>query len=382
MSERIFISYSRKDAEFVLKLRADLHAAGLSTWIDQHDIQTGAEWMASIVKGIKGCSITIAVLSPDAVASGAVIRELSLADENKHTIIPLRYKPTELADAMQYILAGRQWLDFIHGSYTDNTVKLLKVLPPARSLKIKGPIDMEFVLVSKGCFLMGSRPENELADGDEKPQHAVILTNPYWIGRFPVTQAQYQHFVEAIGWKHTRVKDWQTKLNHPAVNVSWEDARAFCTWLSGRQRGLPAGYQFRLPTEAEREKAARGEDGREWPWGNEWDVNFCNSSEAQVVDTTPVSNYSPEGDSPCGAADMAGNVWEWCSDWYDAGEYAGRLKEQAEVVDPTGPALGDLRAARGGSYCDGRWFSRGASRFGFFPASASDVIGFRVVVSL
>jgi formylglycine-generating enzyme required for sulfatase activity len=382
MPERIFISYSRKDSEFVLKLRTDLHSAGLSTWIDQHDIQSGTEWMASIVKGIKGCSITIAVLSPNSVASGAVIRELSLADENKHMIIPLKYKPTELAEPMEYILAGRQWLDFMHGSYPENLVRLLKVLPPARILKIKNPIEMEFVLVPKGRFLMGSQPDNELADGDEKPQHLVEVSYFYWIARFPVTKAQYQSFVEKTGRQHTWVKDWQNKLNHPVVNVTWEDAQAFCLWLTESKTGLLDGYCFRLPTEAERERAARDKDSREWPWGNDWDANFCNSSESQIVTTTPVGSYSPEGDSPCGAADMAGNVWEWCSDWYDAGEYDRRLKDQEEVIDPIGPVVGDTRAVRGGSYCDSRWFARGASRFGFNPNISSDMLGFRVVASL
>lgn len=131
------------------------------------------------------------------------------------------------------------------------------------------------------------------------------------IGKTPVTNAQYAAFVEAT--KRKVPKHWKRLLrqdripsgkeNHPVVNVSWYDAVAFCRWLS-QETGQP----FRLPTEAEWEKAARGADGRIYPWGDEQLTNeLCYLGSG----TTPVGRYSPQGDSPYGCADMAGNVWEW-----------------------------------------------------------------------
>ncbi|MGQ0602386.1 MAG: formylglycine-generating enzyme family protein [Anaerolineales bacterium] len=235
---------------------------------------------------------------------------------------------------------------------------------------------VEFVEIPAGKFLMGSRADDPNASDGEKPQHTVEITRPYRIGHYPVTNAQYRAFAEAEKTK------WKTKSldDHPAVNVSWEDAVAFCKWLTAQHKAeLPQGTVFRLPTEAECEKAARGEYGNEYPWGNEWDPKKCNTGEGGPGTTTPVGAYSLAGDSPYGVADMAGNVWEWCADWSNDTEYQRRAGK--EVKDPTGPASGVFHALRGGAWSFDRDYARCACRNGDDPVDRNSVLGFRVVAA-
>lgn len=236
-------------------------------------------------------------------------------------------------------------------------------------------LDMELCLVPAGEFLMGS-PRGEGKD-DESRQHTVHL-DAYYIGRYPVTQAQYARFVQEANypvpfgdWDSAKPYNWHQKRktppkgkeNHPVVLVSWRDAVAFCEWA-----------ELRLPTEAEWEKAARGTDGRIYPWGNEWNLKRCNSFEGGKGGTTPVGAYSPSGDSPYGCADMAGNVWEWTSSlkrWYPYQAHDGR-----EDLAASG-----FRVLRGGSFEDWGGGIRCAYRSGYNPDFGFDLIGFRVAVS-
>ena len=158
---------------------------------------------------------------------------------------------------------------------------------------------LEFVQVPTGGFLYG-----------ENKQRMGLDT--FWIARAPLTNAQYKVFVEAT--KYTAPSHWDSgriptgKESHPVVNVSWDDAQAFCRWAG-----------VRLPTEREWEKAARGTDGRTYPWGEAApNGELCNFNNL-VGDTTAVGGYT-KGVSPYGLLDMAGNVWEWCEDWYETGK--------------------------------------------------------------
>jgi serine/threonine protein kinase len=166
--------------------------------------------------------------------------------------------------------------------------------PPQRIVKAN-PANMEWVSIPAGPFLYGERKQRK------------EIAEAYEIGKYPVTNAQYKLFLDDNP-NHQVPGDWDSsrrmypsgKANHPVVNVNWEDAQAFCRW---------GGY--RLPTEVEWEKAARGTDGRTYPWGEEWvDGKYCNSLEARPGGPTPVDQY-PTGVSPYGAWDMSGNVWEW-----------------------------------------------------------------------
>ena len=170
-------------------------------------------------------------------------------------------------------------------------------------------LEPEMIRIPAGTFLMG---DDEISNAS--PQHEVTLEE-YEIAKYAVTCKQYKLFLEANptykvpeGWSGTQYP--KGKANHPVVNVSWYDATAYAEWLS-----RVTGKDYRLPTEAEWEKAARGTDGRKFPWGDEFDTKKCNTAESGIGDTTPVDTY-PDGASPYGVMDMAGNVWEWCADWY------------------------------------------------------------------
>jgi formylglycine-generating enzyme required for sulfatase activity len=253
----------------------------------------------------------------------------------------------------------------------------------------------ELVTVPAGPFLMGD-DEDERA----RPQHEVRLA-AFKIGVYPVTNAQYLRFVEATGraWRSDEGRRPE-RANHPAISVSWHDARAYCAWLTEvwRTEGKVAADEVvRLPSEAEWEKAARGglpspSEGeglgervktRIYPWGDDWDETKCNTSELGLGDTTPVGIF-PEGASPYGCLDMAGNVWEWTislwgKDWlkpefkypYDSTDGRENLEAGNDV----------LRVLRGGSWSGSRSDARCAFRYWDYPGYHWLGSGFRLVVS-
>jgi formylglycine-generating enzyme required for sulfatase activity len=197
------------------------------------------------------------------------------------------------------------------------------------------------------------------------------------MARFILTNEQYAQY---LGKEKHPVKDWTKKKDHPVVNVSWDDAMAYCKWFNQTFKSELGDLLLRLPSEAEWEKAARGAYGNEWPWGNEFDPNKCNSNEGKKGGTTPVGAYSSfGGDSPYGCADMAGNVWEWCTDWYAEDEYKKRVS--AAIADPRGPQSGTSRVLRGGSFDVNYWLVRCALRSGGYPDNRNLSLGFRVCVS-
>lgn len=211
--------------------------------------------------------------------------------------------------------------------------------------------------IPAGSFTMGSNDYD-----NEKPVHTVYL-DKYYIGKYEVTVGQFKKFCNATGKTMPEQPSWNNRDDHPVVNVSWNDAKAYCDWAG-----------LRLPTEAEWEKAARGTDGRTYPWGNAWDNTKCNSRENgdRYSNTSPVGSF-PSGVSPYGCYDMAGNVWEWCNDWYDKNYYGS-----SPSSNPTGPSSGDLRVLRGGGWYNGADLCRSADRFRDFPDIRYYYVGFRV----
>ena len=224
---------------------------------------------------------------------------------------------------------------------------------------------LEWVDVPSGEFLMGSGEDDRMAFDDEKPQRRVYV-DAYRIGKYPVTNVQYRAFVVAAG--HSMPGHWEGdeipagKENHPVVEVNWEEAVAYCGWASG-----VTGEQIRLPSEAEWEKAARGTDGRRYPWGKEWQEGRCNLKEAGVLDTTPVGRYRG-GVCPYGAHDMAGNVREWTDSWYQA--YPGSTRK-AEAYGRKN------RVLRGGSWNYFERNVRAAYRDRIDPSIRDSNVGFR-----
>jgi formylglycine-generating enzyme required for sulfatase activity len=247
---------------------------------------------------------------------------------------------------------------------------------PDRRLTITSPIELELVRVPAGEFQMGSNPAlDKQAAQDEQPQHWVDLPE-FYIGKTPVTNAQYLTFVRAT--KHRAPSHWrrllrpamipQDKETHPVVFVSWHDAVAFCQWL-----GRETGRHFRLPTEAEWEKAARGTDGRLYPWGNAPPTNELCNFLFSVKDTSPVGRYAIRGDSPYSCADMAGNVWEWTHSLYR--EYPYHPSDGRQDSAATGH-----RVARGGACFVDAEHVRCAFRGRNHPHNRYNHWGFRVAL--
>jgi formylglycine-generating enzyme required for sulfatase activity len=233
--------------------------------------------------------------------------------------------------------------------------------------------------VPPGPFLMGSdRGRDSQAFDNELPQHQVTLPG-YWIGRYPVTVAQFRAFVEASGHKPQDPDSLKGPGDHPVLWVPWYDALAFCRWLSER-----VGIPVTLPSEAEWEKAARGTDGRVYPWGDEPpDGGRCNFG-GNVGSTTPVGRYSPRGDSPYGCADMAGNVWEWTRSLWGEGLAKPNFKYPYDPEDgrenlETGRDA--RRVLRGGAFNFGGRLVRCAARYWSYPNSRGRLNGFRLVAS-
>ena len=154
------------------------------------------------------------------------------------------------------------------------------------------------------------------------------------------------------------------------TDPSWDLAIAFCDWLSQITNKHAA-----LPTEAQWEKASRGVDGRIYPWGNlPPNITYCNH-DSEVGSATEVGKYSPQGDSPYGLADVAGNIWEWCTDWYDENYYSNTPYE-----NPVGPASGQFRVMRGGAWSLGAKFLRCAYRYWALPYKNWEEMGFRIAI--
>ncbi len=233
------------------------------------------------------------------------------------------------------------------------------------------PVDgMTLVCVPAGEFTMGTESSDPASD---EPAHQVML-DAFWIDQTEVTNAMYQQCVAAGACTAPRKDRSSTRINYydaseyatfPVVYASWDVAASYCRW-AGRT----------LPTEAQWEKAARGTDGRIYPWGNQAPTcrlaNFGNC----VADTNAVGNY-PKGVSPYGAYDMAGNVYEWVADWYGEGYYS-----QSPSANPTGPSSGDSRVVRGGTWSDDALRVRATDRNYNRPDFDNFYYGFRCAWSL
>jgi formylglycine-generating enzyme required for sulfatase activity len=389
------------------KLRAE---PWIQPWLDEEELYPGDDWELAIEKAVENSDVVLACISNGSINKrGFVQKELRFAldvalemPEETIFIIPLRLEECSPPRSL------RDWhyADYFEGQRERGFQRLLVSLkrradslglkietpgpvgrvsnptkaPPAKqsqaaSLTYDSPPDkltlsngMEFMRVPAGRFLMGSRNDNKLAGSDEKTQHVVDIPYDYWMARFPVTNAQYSQF-KKDGFD-------KGKENHPVVDVSWNDAMTYCQWLNNLLKAeLPSGLVLRLPTEAEWEKAARGTDGREYPWGNQFDKNKCNTDEGGKGGTTPVGLYSPQGDSPYGCADMSGNVWEWTHSLKKA--YPYNVKDGREDEKASG-----ARVLRGGSFLGNDGVARCACRYdGGLGSFYHYHLGFRVCAS-
>ncbi len=238
----------------------------------------------------------------------------------------------------------------------------------------------EMVSIPAGPFLMGATPQSNASDW-EKPQFTIELPD-YSISKYPITVGEYAQFLEDSGKPAPQQTGWLTlkptaaRAILPVSGVSWYDAMAYCQWLQEK-----TGRPYCLPTEAEWEKAARGIDGRLYPWGNEWDSSKCNNSNKITA-----VNAFPDGQSPYGCLDMVGNLREWTStlwgtDWRtNRSSFTYPYQHHDQRDDPS--ASPDIyRILRGGSFQDNSDQLQCTTRFWYDPNGKDKLHGFRVVMS-
>ena len=252
-------------------------------------------------------------------------------------------------------------------------------IPPANAQAgdpwVRPADNMTMRFVPSGTFSMG----HTNISADESPIHDVTLDS-FWIDQTEVTNAQYAKCVQDSTCRRVGIatEAGYNGADQPVTGIRWDNAQGYCEWAGGR-----------LPTEAEWEYAARGKEGYTYPWGNIFDgekANFCDENctfewrngavNDQYEFTAPVGTYSPAGDSWVRAQDMAGNVWEWVSDWYGSDYYAQFVQD-----NPTGPERGSEKVLRGGSWFNGATDLRSANRYNLDPTSQYYSVGFRCVFS-
>jgi formylglycine-generating enzyme required for sulfatase activity len=394
-----FISYAREKLDAAQRLYDDLKRAGVDPWLDVKSLRGGAPISATIKRAIKSCRYFIVLLSAESVKVSYVNRELREAlerlgdfPETDVYLIPVRLEDVQPA---QEALENLNWINMFP-SWDDGLREILISIfgenaPSGGEEKSSEPEifvfkEREFVRIPAGPFLMGSeesraRELNAAYRTDsfslEMPRRETSVAE-FYIARYPVTNSEYQQFINEVADQPIPFRDdafssrfnWnqQTRTHpegmesHPVVLVSWHDAQKYCRWLGGR-----------LPNEAEWEKAARGTDGREWPWGNAWELGRCNTGESNWGTTTPVEEYADLGDSPFGVRDMAGNVWEWCSSLLLP--YPYRADSRREAVSGEG-----RRVIRGGPWDNGKDYARCAVRGGTLPGDFGANVGFRVAL--
>jgi formylglycine-generating enzyme required for sulfatase activity len=436
IEKTVFISYRRKDISWALAVYQDLTHQGYDVFFDYTSIPSG-DFEQIIISNIKARAHFVLILTPTTLdrcgePGDWLRREIEKAIDEKRNIIPLffdgfnfgtpttsekltgklknvsRYNgmnvhhdyfleamerlrtkflnvqldtilhpiSTEVQEVVkeEKLAANKALLQSVNErSVTQQktiieTPKTLPVATPPNKITLSN--GMEFMHVPAGKFIMGSNNGGD----NEKPQHTVDIPYDYWMARYPVTNEQYNVYVNAEGNNHP-VSDWQNKKDHPVINVSWDTAMKYCQWLSNLLKAeLPTEMMVRLPTEAEWEKAARGTDGREYPWGNAFDKDKCNSSKGGKGDTTSVGMYSPQGDSPYGCADMAGNVREWTYSNYESYPYSAKDGREDEQK-------GGARVVRSGAYGREGSALRCTYRGRLDPYLAWNSPGFRVGVS-
>lgn len=238
---------------------------------------------------------------------------------------------------------------------------------------------LKMVYVPQGEFMMGS----DNGFNEEKPIHKIRITQGFWIGLTPVTNASYAKFIAARGYatqSYWTLEGWkwrQEKVrtgpygyrgfdapNQPRVSINWYEAFAFCNWAG-----------LRLPTEAEWEYAASGPENRVYPWGNDFDPDRAIYEENSGGITHAVGEGIREsGASWCGALDMAGNVWEWCADWHQRDYYSNSSSDS-----PSGPISGEMRVVRGGSWGNNPICTRTTHRHPKNPIDFAKRNGFRCI---
>jgi formylglycine-generating enzyme required for sulfatase activity len=390
---KIFLSYASEDRAVAEQLALALGAAGHDVFFDREDLPPGDEFHSRIRRAIERSDQFVFLVSPYALDAGSyTLTELEIARKTwpnpARRVLPVLVRPTELAGIPGYLKSvtllapeGNVVASVVDAGHRIARARRqalltrcalagagLAVLVAAFGVywlrhsdadEITGKDGAPALRVPRGVFTMGD---------DENAPRREIYTDGFYIDKFEVTAGRYAGFMKATGpirppegWDEI---DLARGAQLPVTGVDWHDAQAYCRWAGKR-----------LPTEAEWEKAARGDDGRLYPWGDETPsperANFANSSpKAYDGGLTPAGAH-PAGRSPFGVHDMAGNAAEWVADWYAEG------MARADTRNPQGPQTGKARVVRGGGRFDPGERMAATRRYYASPHQRSEDIGFR-----
>jgi len=414
---RLFISYSSQYQHDVDALAQFLQARGANIWLDHTQLTPGtANWQQAIEAGIQQATHIVYAASPAANSSNYVHAELKLAEYYQKPVIPYWLDGDAWVKCAPMEMIRIQFIDARHGKRAEAQERLAQTLglahqpvagtviaatplpqPPPQAVPTFVPPRLQqlgyqgrvvnsvkvmtspVITIPAGTFLMGSDKSKDPQTFDfELPQETVTLGG-YGIAQYPLTVAEYACAVGqtvqgnkiAEPTSSDNLVTWHKQRqhpDHPVVNISWNDSLRYSQWLA-----RVTGQQWRLPTEAEWEKAARGPDGLLYPYGNTYDASKGNTEDT-VGTTTPVGSY-PQGASPYGVFDCSGNVWEWTSNIFKA--YPYQANDGRENLAAT-----DKRVLRGGSWGDGSRNARAAYRIYLSVALRDNFAGVRLALSL
>ena len=352
----VFVSYAHKDGHLVYPEINALHDSGIRIWFDG-GIDPGNEWPEDIARALSKAQMFLVFITPSSVESQNVRNEINYAINKKKSFLAVHLQETQLPGGLELRMGDIQAI-LKYRMTEDNYNKKLVDSFSKGVIEEKKKTEIEMVLISAGKFLMGS-PESEKSRFDNETQHEVILSNSFYMGKYPVTQEQW----ESLGMRN-RSEEEGAKL--PVTAVSWEDCQEFIKKLNAKTDG---GY--RLPTEAEWEYACRAGTTTAYSFGDEvtpQDANYYYYG-SNIDKPLAVGSYKPNA---FGLYDMHGNVWEWCEEWY--GNYP-----TGGVTDPIGPTTGEYRVLRGGSFRYDESFARSSFRGCDTPTGRGDFGGFRLV---
>ncbi|MBN1964308.1 MAG: SUMF1/EgtB/PvdO family nonheme iron enzyme [Anaerolineae bacterium] len=411
----VFISYSKQDIVFARQLRKKLEAAHFAVWMDEQQLTPSDRWWREIEQNLQQCAAVVVIMSPASRESDWVERELLYAERLQKPVFPVwiagdiwpRLANIQVNDMRQGIDAGlpplleglkpvvpvskrRRIRQRSQPRRISRTRRLLEHLAFTVLMMILGVVvvlvldsvlygdddDVEtrtvrnvtLVHVPEGCFTMGS----EAGRPNERPPHEVCVDG-FWIARTEITNNQYRKCVEDGACPPPEPSgeyefDNPELAKHPVVNVTWHQAAAYAEWLGGV-----------LPTEAQWEYAARGSDGRLYPWGDD-EPNCERAVLTGCSDFAEPVGRHESGASWVGALDMGGNVWEWVADNYIRdGENYYEVVEPG-ILNPPGLPEGNERVLRGGSYLAEWCPGRATCREHFEPDFTNIDVGFRVVM--
>jgi formylglycine-generating enzyme required for sulfatase activity len=413
----LFISYAHADGDRVYPEIKALYDQGYRIWYDE-GITPGNEWSEEIARAITDSAMFVVFISQAAIQSRNVRREISFALNKNKLFLPIHLEEVSLSLGLELNMGNVQWVMKWRMSADDYSRKMMNVLPiscrgkservvaydAAKNTTQELPILDGFVFIKGGTYLMGS-PENETERSIDETQHQVKVDN-FYMAKYPVTLAQFETFIDktnyhtdadkanynylsdgknynkktSVNWRYDTKNELQQDKQHPVIHVSWNDALAYCQWLSKKLNNA-----FRLPTEAEWEYACRAGTTTPFNTGENLTTDQANYNGIYsypnypdgkfISKTTPVGSYPPNG---WGLYDMHGNVWEWCQDWYGK-EYYDECKRQGTIDNPQGPEIGSNRVARGGCWGSYARRCRSASRSGDDPDNHDFIVGFRLV---